>query len=402
MSENTPFSGILALSADDPLSIDGYRFTGTDRRIIDRLLQIGAVAHIHDEHPRLADPLASAMASASTGASGQILGGTDISIGYTLLDAQGGETALSPVEMVTTPAPITPPEDPPSFTVDQSLGALRAGDYVYALTLKDGIGGETTAGTPFIVTIQQGGGDGRVFFTGLSAILASSGAAGWKLYRGQGGGRLEFLAEGTGDAFTDDGLTCAYGIVPPQANTTNSNNSIQVVIPSGPGGVDASEGATGFVLYLDTDGAFDSPSRYAQYELSDADTVINIDSLVLDEGSPPPVSTTVGGAHKIDASNIANLTWSAPVAASGSLPASANYVGEAKVVMDDRKIYAWLGSSWEVLYEPVPDSDEHLGSVVLGSGSVLDISQLEFAAGSGISLNLEPTASGARLTIGLA
>ena len=95
----TPFAGLERLAPGDPLSSDGYVFQDLDRRTIDQLLQIGAVTHVHDGHAALANPtLAPVVTSAATG--GAFPSGLSVSVTYTLIDANGGESApVTPVSV---------------------------------------------------------------------------------------------------------------------------------------------------------------------------------------------------------------------------------------------------------------------------------------------------------------
>lgn len=301
--EKTPFAGLTLLDPAEALSTDGYSFQHESPSIIDRYLEVAAVSHRHDAHAALADPTDAPTVVAGAGG-GAILASRTIFATYTLLDADGGETRPVAAELVTTAAPIDPPDAGPPAALDTTGGTLLANTYMYALTFTDGNGGETTVGPSTMVQRPTGPANARVQITGLTAILTAAGAAGWRLWRSVGGGRFGFVAAGATDTYTDDGSSspdCTMS--PPTTNTTNGVNTVQVTVPSGQ---DAE--AVQFRVYLSDDGSFDSPAVAGTYPIADTGTVKTYTSLDLADGTPPDVSRSLPGANQINAStDIAGL-----------------------------------------------------------------------------------------------
>lgn len=293
--EKTPFAGLTQLDPGEPFSTDGYSFQHENPPITDRLLEVGAIGHRHDAHAALADPSAlPVLANIASG--GNILSDTALWATYTLLDADGGETRPATAQSLTTPAALDPPDDSPAVALDTTSGTLLANTYVYALTLTDGSGGETTIGPSAMITRPTGPANAHITVSGMTAIMAAAGAAGWRLWRSVGGGRFGYLAQGTGDTFNDDGVTspdCTMN--PPTRNTTSAVNTLRVTVPGG-----QPAGATQFRVYLSLDGSFESPAVAGTYPIADAGTPINYPTINLADGSPPDVSLSLPGASKIN------------------------------------------------------------------------------------------------------
>jgi hypothetical protein len=214
--EKTPFAGLTQLDGGEPLSVDGYSFQHENPRITDRLLEIGSIGHHHDAHAALADPSALPVVAAVVGG-GNVLGDATIWATYTLLDANGGETRPATAQSVTTAAPLDPPNDSPTVALDTTSGTLLANSYMYALTLTDGAGGETTLGPSVMITRPTGPANAHVVVSGMAAIMAASGATGWRLWRSVGGGRFGYLTQGSGDSFSDDGSSSPDCTAPPRS-----------------------------------------------------------------------------------------------------------------------------------------------------------------------------------------
>jgi hypothetical protein len=339
----TPFSGIHQLDPNESLSTDNFAFQGRDRAVIDRLLEVGAVTHRHDGHDALENPTTAPTVTVFSGGAGALGPGISLAVGYTLLDGNGGETELSDVTMASTPAPIPAPEGVPTASVDATAGALRSGLYYYALTLKDATGGETTAGPAFPVTIPQGSSTNRVQFAGLGGLIGD--AQKWVIYRSNGGGQPYFMAEGVSDTFTDDGINCQLSIVPPDANTTRGNSFVDVSTPAIASGQPGSP--AGFRVYIDADGAFESPCLFGEFPMASAAVPIRVNALDVLDGAPPAISTSIPGAEPIAVGDIDGLTWGPPVADVAALPASGVATGEARVVLaSPPSIHAWADGEW--------------------------------------------------------
>lgn len=343
--DKTTFAGLTRLDPGETLSVDGYSFQHVDPRIIDRLLEIGAVGHRHDGHAALADPTDVPTVSELVGG-GQILAGQTVWACYTLLDADGGETLPSPAQSVTTPAPLDSPNDSPSLALDTSAGTLLANSYMYAVTLTDGVGGETGLGPSAMIQRPPGPANARVVVSGLTAIATAAGAAGWRLWRSVGGGRYGFLAAGVTatDAYTDSGATspdCTMN--PPSRNTTSGVNQVRVVVPN-----TQPAGTVSFRIYLSDDGSFGSPALAGTYPIADAATNKDFPTLDPADGQPPTVSRSIPGAAKINAAtDIFGLVWKPPVANAAALPSVGNTHGDVRATLDDNGLHMWgLDDAW--------------------------------------------------------
>lgn len=355
--QKTPFAGLTALDASEPLSTDDFSVLTRNPWITDALLRVGAVTHRHDAHPPLAAPTGAPTAAvADTG--GHLPSDLTITVAYSLLDEFGGETLASPLATVTTRAGVVDPEGSPILTTSTAAGALMAGDYAYAVSVTDGAGGETAVGPEAFVTILPGSQTNRIIVSGLAAILAASGGAAWRLWRQANGGLWYLLATGTGDTLTDDGSIAGDCTIQPPISgdgDTNATSTLQVTVPALPAD------ATGFRLYATPETTFGAVSLLGEYPAADAGQAKTF--LTLDEsltGAPLAAPTAIAGAQRIDPeTEIAGLRWRTPVADAAALPSSGNTDGEARVALDTGRIYVWNDTAWVT----GPDATRDVGDI---------------------------------------
>lgn len=329
MAEYTDFAGLLRLAAAEALSTDGWAFTGRNIDIIDRLLRAGAVSHRHDAHAALANPDTTPPGVALANTGGQIPADLPIAVGYTWIDADGGETTLSPITTVTTDPGLSSPTDAPTATVDHLAGSLLAQTYYYAVTVVDGSGGETPLGPSAIVTVPSGFAASEVVLSDLDTIVSSVGGVGWRMWRSVAGGQFALIATGTTADFTDDGINCVdCAVQPPDPDiglgTTASTNRIIVTVPA-----IHPTGAVKFRIYASLDGSFVAPALLGEFDDTDFGTAIEFTSLTLLDESPPPVSNTLQGADKIDPdTDMLDFPWKRPVDDVVDLPPTGNTEGD--------------------------------------------------------------------------
>lgn len=387
------FAGLTILGADDPITIDGASFLTRNPATIDHFLRVGAVTHRHDAHDALADPVAAPSATASA-AGGALPADASIVIGYTLRDLDGGETTLSPTTVITTPLPIDPPTEELTAVADYTAGSLTIGTYTYAATILDAGGGETPLGGTVEVTRDPGFASGRVTISGLAAVAVQG--IGWRLYRADEGGTFNLLSSGTGDTFVDDGSTALNCAVQPPfdtENTTNSTNSVIVTLPAASAMVAPVGSASAVVLYISADGSFEDPSLFAAYPIADAGTQKTITQFTPTDGSPPPVSTSVRGANKINPdTDMLEWMWKRPVASASVLPSSGNEEGDVRLVRSEDALYGWRGGAWRALTSQGGVADLNLddrervswpsGAVYSASGLAESVISDDFAADS--------------------
>lgn len=340
----TLFAGITVLKPDEAVTADNGAFIGRDRDTIDRLLEIGAKTHRHTGLAGLGNPPSQMGASAIT-SGGTIGAGQTFTLGYTLEDEQGGETILSPQVTFSTPSPINAPFAAPAGKAEyESGGDLPVDTYYYAFSFVDGSGGETPIGPSRGVERQPGFPQAKVVLSGFTAPLASAGAAGWRLYRAVGGGDFGFLASGTTDNFTDDGSVqcdCDLTPLPSDTNTTNGDAAFRVILPS----ADVFVGESEFInVYMTNDGEFIGDVLLDQFPVSSAGKLVFYTSIELDEGQPPDVNSSIGGASQIDPdTELLDWHWKRPVATSAILPSGDQ--GDVRLVEGEEQLFAIFASS---------------------------------------------------------
>lgn len=384
----TPFAGLTVIEPDngDSIYTDGGSFLTRNPEITDKLLRVGALTHRHDGHAALATPAAAA-AVVAVDVGGTLLGSTRLYVGYTALDDNGGETILSPVADATTPPPLAAP-GAPVLAVDYAAGELRPGAYRYAISVTDGRGGETLVGTPAEVLLAYGQPAARVTISGLAGLLDAVGGDGWRLYRSIAGAPWAYLTYGTGDVIVDDGSLCVdCTAMAPSANSTQRTGAITVTVPALPAG------ATGFRLYASTTPVFTSPSLVGDFTAADAAADVLIFSTTFAPGAPPAITTSVGGAARLDPeAELEDFHWRRPVPTAAALPAGA--LGDVRLTLDTHALWVHDGDAWTGPINAGPTvTDATIGAVVSAKA-------LNFAAGTGIGIEVtEPTPGSARILI---
>lgn len=338
----TPFAGLTQLDPDESLATNNASFQSNDPEIVDHFLQVGAVTHRHDEHAALSDPIVAPSATVSS-AGGTIGADEVMTLGYTLLDADGGETMISPPTVVSTDAPLEGPTSEIDGSVTYDGGDLLSGTYYYCITLLDGAGGETVAGPDVQVTREPGFASATVTLANLAADL-ETGAMGWRLFRAKAGFGFVLLASGTEDTFVDDGTIPGDPAQEPPTFATATafgTNSVTVNVPSA--GVGEAES---FCLYLTPDGDFNGGTLVGTYPAASAGQDIVITALDLAPGSPPEVNLSKPGANKIDPdTELIDWHWKRPVSTASALPAVGNEPGDVRVTEDDGAFHVWVASA---------------------------------------------------------
>lgn len=343
--DRTPFAGLTRLAPGESLSTDEYSFQASNPTITDQLLRLAVLTHRHDGHAKLADPAVDP-AVATDAAGGTIPADTSIYVGFTLTDADGGETALNPLpQVITTATGLATPADPPTLAADVVAGTLLAGRYDYAVTVRDNSGGETALGAIASVTIPVGSPTNRIVVSGLAAIVAASGGTGWRLWRRVNGGQWNLVGDAVTATLTDDGsLPLNCNVAPPlsTASTTNGTNRLRVTVPAG-----QPAAAVQFNIYASVDGSFSSPALLGTYPIADQGIQKTYTQLTLLDGAPPPVSRTFAGLPKIDSSNILGLRFKPPVADNAAAWALAgSQDGDVRVQLDNHHLLIWTGAAW--------------------------------------------------------
>lgn len=340
--EKTQFAGISVLGPGESVTDDGGAFTGQDRRIIDRLLELGAKTHRHNGLPGLLNPN-QAMGASAVASAGTLPGALAFAVGYSLTDEDGGETLISPLVTLSTPPQIGVPLFAPTVTADYTAGDLLADTFYYAKSWVDATGGETPLGPATPGEREPGFPNGRMLVTDLDDGMSGAGAAAWRLYRAVGGGDFHYLASGVGAAFTDDGaqsVNCDIEPLPSNVNTTNGANSLILRLPSGDARVAE---AAAINVYLSEDGSFSGNSFLAAYPVASAGASVVFNAITLTNAQPPDTNNSIGGASQIDPdTDLLDWHWRRAVTASGQLGSGTS--GDVKLIKDNGFLYAVLGS----------------------------------------------------------
>lgn len=348
MSSRTPFAGLEQLDPGELLSTDGFRFQAINPTLIDRLLQVGAVSHQHDEHAPSPDPEEEAGVSTSLGG-GTIPAGLHLSVGYTWVDGDGGESLLSKIKTVDTATAVADPQLPPTSDLKTDAGTLLAGNYDYAVTVTDGLGGESPLSAAVSVTVLPGP-KARVVVGNLAVIVASVTGletAEWRLWRRINGGAWYLIGQGKGVSVNDNGsLAGDCTVSPPTVSTVLGSNLIDVEVVEEP----ISARVTHFRLYISEDGSFVSPCFIAEYPIAEIGKSLAFTTLAFVKGEPPLVSTMTGGANKINPdTDIIEWHWKRPVKKVAELPATLNEEGDVRLVLETKQFYFWTGAAWSQL-----------------------------------------------------
>lgn len=230
MAGFTSHYGFQRLQKGDPFSLNGYKFTDSDREQIDRLLY-SLAHHSHTGATSSGSTPSSAPVLTQSTTGGSIPAGTRVYYKYTYVDNSGSESAESTEAFVDTPAAITEP-GPPGLSQANSGGSLIPGNYYYVLSAyTNSITQETLARNPAFITVPVGTSSNKIT---LTLPTKPSGATGFNIYRRRPGGTQYLYCGSTTSTttFLDDGaLTEDCNRTVPQRNTTNSTNKVTVTLP---------------------------------------------------------------------------------------------------------------------------------------------------------------------------
>jgi hypothetical protein len=351
MGELTEFAGLEVLAPAEPLSTDSFRFQFINPVLVDRLTKIGAVTHKHDGVLGLKDPtLEPKLETSETG--GSIPANRELHVCYSWVDVDGGETLPSPIAQITTKGGFTEVQEAPTAEIKYTAGSLLAANYSYALTITDGLGGETELGPEVTVTVEAGQKNAEVVVGELKKIMetVSRGlsGAGWRLWRQQNGGQWNLLSTGTTETLTDNGtLTVDCNVSPPAESTINATNKFTFKIPD-----PEEERVSFFRVYISEEGSFTSPSLLEEYPKSETEKTISVLTLDTKTGQPQLKSTSFAHAEKIDPDKDM-LAWpfKKSVVKASELPSSENTDGDIREATETHKLYIWhsSGSEWKAL-----------------------------------------------------
>lgn len=235
----------FGLGVDGSFTQDGGKYTGRDRRVIDRILA-AIEGHRHEGGARLEDPDDAPALSLDT-TQGSLRAGTTYYYRVSFIDQYGLETAASSETAVSTFAPVVEPGPPILNAV--SGGDLAPGLYYYAFTgWSDG--NETVLSSPQSIVVS----DWRTVEIAVSSTLptGTDEVSVWRQGPLESGyTRLATIPIGEDDhpeepfdelhpLFVDDGsipsdpCPCDPLNQPPTRNLTNATNAVEVEIPAPP------------------------------------------------------------------------------------------------------------------------------------------------------------------------
>lgn len=403
--DKTPFAGLTVLEPDESLSEDGASFQAINPVIVDRLVELGAVTHRHDAHAALPDPsLPPSAAIVPTG--GALPADLALYFGFTLVDTDAGETLLSPAVSVSTGPAFDSPATPPTAEIAYDDGTLLTDTYYYAITLLDGLGGETPPSPWAMVEREPGFASGRVLLSNLRADFDANDAVAWRLYRATAGSTFNLMAEGSTDTFTDDGLDCLNcDQHPPNEfeNNTNQASKAVVTLPDDPAMSHAR--AAAIRVYSSIDGEFLTPSLVGDFPLSSAGQALEVTNLNFGRGAPPDVSTALPGASQIDPdTDLLDWHWKRPVTDAALLGSGAP--GDVRLEHPAGKVWAVLGSAgaadpdgWTWINSGAAGGGGSIRQVAAsGDGSVLNPEAIAFV-GEGLGVDVAEAGGSAVVTI---
>lgn len=226
--------GLSILGAGDSLQSDGFKFTDADIRLIDRILTWAAETHRHSGETGADRTPVAALSLLVETTGGSIASGNRLYYRYTVVDADGNESAGSPIQPVDTPSSITAPQAPaPSYIVGS--GSLEPGGYSYACSAyKTATTVETKALNSTVIKIP-----GTNPSNSVSMILPDlpTGATGLNIYRKAPSGMYylyitSIAAPVTGQVWVDTGaITPTYDRTLPAVNRTSNDNSVVISYP---------------------------------------------------------------------------------------------------------------------------------------------------------------------------
>ncbi len=321
----TDHYGLRRLTAGEGFPDGGYQFTDADRVLIDRLLYLGVEGHTHTGTTAPVPTLAAPTLTLSA-LSGSIPASTRAYYKYTLVDAEGFETAPSTEVFEDTASQLVEPAAP-VLVVTSAGGTLLPGQYFYVLTAyKTTNTSETKALNPGYITVPVGTTTNVITIT-LPSLPA--GATGFNVYRkGPGDSRyLHLESTVSTTTYEDDGSVeedCNRTV--PVSNTTNSTNSVSVDIGVVP------VGYTWKLYRTYSAGYYQNTLVHHVVEETAEDSGI-ITGVYADmglsalRGTPPVASQAVGGPSAIELTDMAAVSGTLPLAAVSAFP----YVAEITV-----------------------------------------------------------------------
>lgn len=322
-------------SAEGSLSDDGGKYTGRDRRVIDRILAAFEV-HNHVGGNRLGDPEGEPELELLTDEDGELPSGETYFYRVSYVDRYGLETAAGSEVSVETPGAVGIPETP--RVEAKSGGTLEEGLHWYALSVaKDG--NETHLSVPALVhltdwlTVEVSAPNGLP--EGVDEVSV------WR----QGPFDSDFVRIYTESVttpedpivpiYSDDGSEEGDPTQPPDENLTNATNAVRITIPE----EDVASGTLvrRWRIYRSTEsGEFPSNSLVAEVSETETEDGDDLVHEYLDTGATEP---SMGNPLEVSQT----LTPSRPLGGDGSTSPGTQGAGGPLLMTDGD------GDIWRVL-----------------------------------------------------
>lgn len=237
MAEYTLNYKLRKVLAGERFSDEGYKFSGSDRDLIDALLH-GTIDHHHDG--AVPDPDYTTGLAAPTlalGTVGAIPAGTRVFYKYGLVDPNGLESAGSAEAYVDTPVALSAP-NAPALELSTAAGTLLPGAYYYVLTTYYPTSSQESEAGAQVTTKILSGTTNQIIIHFPTPPVA---AVGFNIYRQRPGesnpvylASVPITVAGVPPAnYTDNGSVTPNNNRPaPTKNTTQSTNSVAVTLPA--------------------------------------------------------------------------------------------------------------------------------------------------------------------------
>lgn len=368
MAGSTDHYGLSTLEAGDSFSLNGYKFTSADRRLIDTLLYLGAEGHRHTGAAgSITEPTLPPVLSLST-SGGTIPSGTRVYYKYSYVNERGEESKASPETFVDTPAAILEP-GAPTLSRASTGGTLQGGNYYYVLTAYvDSNIAETRAVNPAYITVPVVTQTNTITLTFPSL---PAGATGYNIYRRKPGQTKYFWLTSVNmnvatppTTYVDTGSVledCDRTL--PTRNTTNSTNSITITQPGATPAVPVGYTWKVYRTYVNNDYQNSFLAWIVEY-ISELSTIVTPTYLDIGAsttgGSPLSQSQVVGNPSRILLTDMTEVQGTLPLGAFAiAFPVTFQFAGPLQAVQ---------GSSTWVC--PFPNAEIVSVQANLGRGSV--------------------------------